>query len=115
MKKLRFATPEEVESVRAKSDLTGKWRMLALDTPHGPILSVLRQIEELDPVHYPEGCEDRYKVLNQNNLESYMFGAGIEQFYFNVKDSDEKWKNVVKTYGAVETSEAPEIRFKKVL
>lgn len=115
MKKLRYATEEEIMSIAATSDLNPTARVLVTDTPHGPIFNVVKQVIELDPVHLPEGCEDRFKLLNANNMEAFLMGAGVGAYYFNIHDEDDKWKNVVKNYGAEEISTAPERRFKKVL
>lgn len=115
MKKLRYATPEEIESIRSEADYNHSAIVLAQDTPQGPILSVIKQLIVCDPVKYPEGCEDRYKLLSQNNVENFLMGKGVNEYYFNIHASDEMepWRKVAINYGAEQVSKAPEIQFKK--
>jgi hypothetical protein len=115
MKKLRYATEEEIRSIAQKADYNPSAIVLAQDTPHGPILSVVKQVIEVDPVHYPEGCEDRFKLLSANNVEAFLMGKGVSAYYFNIWNEMEDWQIVVKNYGAEQISMAPEVRFKKVI
>lgn len=116
MNRPRYATKEEIESIQQKADLTETSTVLAWDTPQGPILKVVKyNVVEVDPAFYPEGCQDRFKLCAARDIETYLMAQGVKAYYFNVHETDEKWQNVVKGFGAESTSTAPERRFKKVL
>ena len=115
MNQLRAATPQEIESIKVNSDLDPTCLVVAMDTPQGAILGVIRRPVELDPVHFPQGLDDRYKVLFARDVSTGLMFQGVTHFYFNVDAGDTAWQNVIKKWGAEAVSPAPEIRFKKVV
>lgn len=112
--RIRVATPEEVATIEKNSDCKG-CMVLALDTPEGTPLAVIRTAVEVDPVIYPEKLSNRMKAMFQRDVETVLAAQGVQSYYFNVHASNERMLEAVKTYGAVEQSTEPEIRFKKVL
>lgn len=112
--RIRVATPEEVATVEAVSDCKG-CMVLALDTPEGTPLAVIRTAVEVDPVIYPEKLSNRMKAMFQRDVETVLAAQGVTKYYFNVHATNEKMLEAVKTYGAVPQSTEPEIRFVKVL
>ncbi len=115
MKELRAATAAEVDSIKERSDLDPTCLVVALDTPKGPILGVIRRPVELDPVFFPEGLDDRYKPLFARDVANGLLFQGVTHYYFNIPAGDEAWQNAVKKWGAESVSREPEIRFKKVI
>jgi hypothetical protein len=112
---LRAATTAEIESIRDKSDLDPTCQVVALDTPKGAIIGVIRRPVELDPVHFPEGVDDRHKTVFARDVANGLLFMGVTHFYFNVPADDAKWLAVIQNWGAESVSPAPELRFKKVL
>src|SRR5579859_1330634 len=102
MKRLRMATPEEVEGLQAKSDLDASCSVLALDTADGTAFAVVRMPVEVDPVYFPEGFSDKLKAFFMRDLETYLSARGAFSYYFNIHadDSNEQWRKVVQTWGA---------------
>lgn len=115
MKRLRVATTEEIDSIRLTSDLDPTCIVLALDTPNGTVLSVVRTALEVDPVYFPEGFPDRFKLFFMRDIETFLSAKGALSYYFNVKAEDEQWQSVIKNFGAEQVSPQAEIRFKKML
>lgn len=114
MNRVRKATEEEIEKIKSFSDLSG-CSILALDTPQGPILGVLRTAIEVDPVIYPEALPDRWKLIFQRDVETVLAAQGVPKYYFNLHASNEEWNKEVKKWGAIPQSTEPEIRYVKVL
>ena len=114
---LRAARPEEIEKIKASSDLGPGCAVAALDTPNGPILAVVRHAWEVDPMYFPEGCDDRHKAMFLRDISNYMFGLGAPSYYFNIHASDafKPFREAVVARGAEQVSTEPEIRFKKDL
>lgn len=108
--KIRLATPEEIESIKDKADLTPTSRVLAM----GEQLAVWRIANELDPVFY-NGASDAKKYWFIWGLENILRGAGATEFYFNVSNMDHDYRKIVEHFGAEPTNVEPEIRYKKVL
>jgi hypothetical protein len=117
---LRPATPEEIEKIKATSDLDQTCMVIALDSQKGTSLAVLRVPVEVDPVYFPEGVEPRFKLLFMRDIENFLFGKGVSSFYFNLPASDDfkAYRDAIsnpQTFGAVAVSPQPDIRFKKQL
>lgn len=118
---LRYATPEEIQSVKFSADLEAGCIVLAQDTPSGTILGVVRTVPEFDPVFYPEGVADKSKRRFIENVEAYLMGQGLTHYYFNVQAEDEpgddqaKWIECCENWGAQRTSLKKEYRFKRIL
>lgn len=117
MEALRLATPEEVAKISEGLDLTQSSTVVAFPKKDGdPDLAVLRQVTELDPVIFSEGTDDRRKAMFIWAIESGLKILGIvPEIYFNVDANDTKWQHVIETFGGVQTSKHPELRYKKSL
>lgn len=109
---VRLATPEEIESIKDSSDLGPGCSVYTF----GDAKAVLRQIVEMDPVHYGS-LSNNQKHYFVSNLETFMRLSGVPFYYFNVAASDEftQYRKVVENFGATPTSKEPEIRYKKNL
>ena len=115
LKHVRLASKEEVEALRASSNYSRDSVVFAFDQNAGdPDFAVLRRVVELDPVRFGKRTNDIGKARFVHSLEARMMGMGIEQYFFNVKASDERWQRVIESWGAQRTSPEPEIRFQKV-
>jgi hypothetical protein len=112
--RIRVATSEEVATIAKVSDCEG-CVVLALDTPEGTPLAVIRTAVEVDPVIYPEKLSARWKAMFQRDVETVLAAQGVKKYYFNVHTSNEAMLKVVDTFGAVQQSTEPEFRFVKVL
>lgn len=112
---IRVATPEEVEVIRAASDITPRTAVYAFDNAKTgkPDLAVVRQTVEIDPIYCESGTSRKVAFIwgLQNILRSY----GATEYYFNISPEDEEYKANIEKWGAEQISKAPEIRFKKVL
>lgn len=115
MKRLRLATPEEVEGIRETSDLDPSCIVLALDTQAGTAMAVVRMPVEVDPVYFPAEFSDKLKVFFIRDIETYLSAKGATSYYFNVHAEDEKWIENIKSWGCEQVSETSEIRFKQKL
>jgi len=115
MNRIRLAKPEEVEVIKAVSDLDSTCIVLALDTAQGAPLAVVRTAIEVDPVIYPPELHDRMKAIFQRDIETVLAAKGVAKYYFNVHVDNAAMLEVAKTLGAVQVSTAPEFRFEKVL
>lgn len=112
MEPIRLATKEEIEAIREQADLTPGstvWRM-------GEITGVVRPVMELDPVFYGEAGEQK-KLLFVWGVENMLRATGAPAYYFNVpaKEEFDRYRTIVKKWGAEQTSPEPEYRFKKEL
>lgn len=105
------ATQEQVEAIRDKSDLGPGCSVWSC----GKDLVVARPCTELDPFFFAEGTSDQRKLMLLWGLEGMLRVSGIPAYYFNILESDEKFRAIVERLGAQPTSTAPEIRFKKSL
>ena len=112
--RIRLATPEESKTLEDRGDIQG-CTVLALDTPEGVALAVVRTALEVDPMVFPEGMSNRLKTVFIRDVETVLAAQGARQYYFNVHATNEPMLNFSKHYGAVPTSTEPEIRFKKAL
>lgn len=115
MQRLRSATDEEVEKIRATSDLDATCIVLALDTPQGTALAVIRNPVEVDPVYFPEGASTKLNAFFIRDIETFLSAKGISSYYFNCDPANEVWVEAVKHWGAEQVSTKEELRFKKIL
>lgn len=110
---IRLATPEEIESLQEKMDITPTSTVVTFG---GKDFAVIRHCVELDPVIFAEDTADKRKLLFLMNLETALRLQGLtKEVYFNVRADDVRWQDAIKHWGAEPTSPTPEIRFKKVL
>ena len=115
MNRIRLAKPEEIDKIKEHSDIDAGCSVLALDTHLGTGLAVRRVCEEIDPLVCPEEWNTKLRAVFIRDIETVMAAQGIPHYYFNVLVEDEKWQEVIKTWGAEQLSTAPEYRFKRVL
>ena len=115
--RVRLATQEEVASIADSADLTTASAVFAYDRGEGapPALAVGRLANELDPVIFPEGITDRQRYDFMRLLENHLRLAGVREYYFNIRVSDETWIKTVLVWGAQQQSRGPEFRFRKNL
>lgn len=113
MNLLRPATPEEVASVAAKSDLDPTCQVIALDTPKGPIVYVHRIAHEIDPVHMPEGFTPRHFHQAIRDISNFLLGQGVTHFYFNLHANDPDYIKAMTDERTHPVSTQPDIRFRK--
>ncbi len=116
-RQLRAAKPEEIESIKEKSDIGLNCEVVALDTPKGPIIGVVRIVSELDPVYFPEGIENRWKTTFLRDIETRMTGQGIPAYYFNIDadDANADWRAFQEKWGAKKVFSVPTYRYKTSL
>lgn len=114
---LRAAKKEEIEKIAPQADLDPTCLVIALDSPKGTILAVLRVATEVDPAFFPEGCDTRQKLLFMRDIENFLIGRGVAQYYFNLHadEASVDYRSAVEKWGAQPVSTAPDIRFKKQL
>lgn len=117
MNLLRAATQEECDRIATSSDLDQTCQIIALDTPKGPILSVVRRAVEVDPVHMPEGYTPKHFSAFIRDISTYLLGQGVTHYYFNLHAGEESkhYRDAIESWGAVQVSTAPDIRYKKVI
>jgi hypothetical protein len=109
---IRVATPEEIEAIASKADLTTASQVITFG---GKDFAVLRQCMEIDPMFFAEESSHQRKLIFAMNLETTLRLNGAKEYYFNVPVRDEKYIKVLEALGAQPTSQEPELRFKKVL
>ena len=112
MEIIKYATPEEFEHIIPVSDITNSSSVVTFG---GKDFAVLRNCFEADPVIFHPDTTDKRKALFLMNLETALRIQGLKEVYFNVPISDPQYLEVLKNWGAVQRSNAPELRFKKVL
>jgi hypothetical protein len=116
LKHIRLATQEEVESIRDTSNFPPEFAVFAMDqNPGHPDLAVVKHVVELDPVYFGQDTNDVQKAKFIWGLEERLIGAGVKQYHFSVRDSDERWKKVIASWGGKLLNEFPEARFLKEL
>lgn len=116
MEPVRLATEAEIKAIVKESDLTPASSVVAWGPEGNADLAVLRQVSEIDPIYFREGCEDRRKLMFIWAIENAFRILGTpDSYYFNVHVEDEKWNKVLENFGAIRTSTAPEYRYKKSL
>ena len=113
---VRMATEEETRRIASTSDLSGEYTVLALDNKAGDAdISVFRRVFELDPTHFAESSSVIQRAKFIYALEERMMGAGVREYYFNVKADDVHWQEILKSWGMIPVSPQPDIRFKRIL
>lgn len=115
MKRLRVATPEEVEKIKESSDLDPTCIVVALDTAQGTGLAVIRTAIEVDPVYFAPDWNTKMKTFFVRDIETFLSAKGCISYYFNVDKEAEEWIEHVKHWGAEQISKHPELRFKQTL
>lgn len=108
MDTIRLATIEEIEEIAATSDLVPGSVVVAF----GPDRAVIRNVFEIDPVVCPNPKRKQWLMMN---LETWLRLNGIPQYYFNVDANELDWQDTIKSWGAEQVSQFPELRFKKSL
>jgi len=111
MERLRLATPEEVEKIKAVANLDETSIVLALTTQAGVPLAVVRTVVEVDPVVHPEGMSPRLKAIFQRDIETFLSAKGIPSYFFNVHTDNTEMLSVAETLGGFRQSTAPEFRY----
>ena len=115
---VKLATPEEIETIKATSDLdfaTGVWASHHKD---GKVdIAVTKMVPEMDPVYFSPASDNRRKVDFISSLENMLRAVGIKAYYFNVsaEEKGKAWVEICKAWGAEQLSPGPELRFKKLL
>jgi hypothetical protein len=115
MNRIRLATPEECEGIKAKADLDETCTVFALDSGKGTAFGVRRIATEIDPIIVPDEWDTRLRVIFWRDLETATWAQGAASYYFNVHCDDKEWMDNLIKWGAEKTSTAPEFRFKKLL
>jgi len=111
---IRFATPEEVESIREGADLQPGCVVLAFENAATgkADIAVIRQCIEIDPVVFDEATGARRMAHFMWALAQHLRLTQAPSFYFQTSVTNEKWQQVAKTFGAQQISPEPEFRFK---
>jgi hypothetical protein len=114
MDQIRFATPEEVETIRATSDLQPGCIVLAFENGKTgkADLAVLRTCVEVDPVYFTEETSTRRITMFMWMVAQHLRLTGVPGFYFQTAVDNEEWQKVAKSFGAIQVSPVPEYRFK---
>jgi len=117
LKHIRVATPEEIETIREKSDLMpNRTTVFALDADTGtPDLAVVRECFETNPVVYGSATNDHRRARFLWALEERLLGAGIDRYYFQIDSGNEHYCKVAEAWGAERVSPIPEYRYLKVI
>jgi hypothetical protein len=115
MKRIRLATPEEIESIKPVSDLDEGCTVMALETHKGTGLAVRRVCQEIDPMIPASDWDTKLRAMFTRDLETVLAAQGVKYYYFNVAADDIAWQDVVKNWGAEQVSIAPMLRFKRTL
>ena len=112
MDTIRLATPEEIEGISHKMDITPTSTVISFG---GKDFAVVRTVVELDPVIFDETTGDKRKLFFLTNLETALRLQGNREVYFNLPADDETYRRVMEHWGAAGISETPVVRYKKVL
>lgn len=111
---IRTATPEEIEEIKSKSDLTPTSTVWAWPNERGSAdLGVIRSCTELDPVFFSPESGSQRKALFFWAASNIIKAMGSHEIYFNIDaDAPEEYKNVLNKLGAEPTTSKPQIRYK---
>ena len=109
---IRKATPEEIDAIADRSDITPRTDVLTFG---GKDFAVLRVCNEIDPMIFSEESSVNRRAIFAMNLESILRFQGGQEIYFNVPITDEKYIKLLENWGPSNISREPEFRFKKVL
>jgi ActR/RegA family two-component response regulator len=115
LERLRLATEAEVEAIKEGADLDASCQVVALTTQAGTPTAVIRLAVEVDPINLPAEFPDRLKAVFVRDIETHIASKGVTKYYFNIAADDLQWQEIAKTWGAVQVSHSPELRFVKVL
>ena len=115
MDTIRLATPEEIETIKAKADITGMTTTLAFPGTQGTDFAVIRSVTEVDPVIFAETSSTQRRALFIWGIEIALRALGNPAYYFNVLAADEDWQKAIEHWGAERLSMAPEYRYRKSL
>lgn len=108
---IRPATPEEIQAIASKADLTALARVVAFENN----FAVLKPTFEVDPVIFDPESPKHKRVLFLWGLEQVLRFQGQSEYYFNVSVDNKEFIDDLERLGAVNTSNSPEYRYKKVL
>lgn len=108
---IRPATPEEIEAIKDKADLTPLARVVAFEKN----LAVLKPTLEVDPVMFDPEAPRHKRALFLWGLEQVLRFQGSSEYYFNVSTENKEFIEDVLAMGCVNTSPTPEYRFRKNL
>ena len=113
---IRPASPEEIESIKKHADLTANSSVLVFENKSGePDIAVIRYAVEMDPVFFGKDTSNRRKAAFIWGLQNILRNMGIREYYFMCDPANTEWIKTVKEWGAEETTEQPELRFRKNL
>ena len=115
IQRLRLATPEEIEKIKADSDLDPTCKVLSLDTAMGTPIAVIRLGIETDPVYYPKEFGAKQIAMFSRDILNYLWAQNVERFYFNIDATDTNWADHLKAEGCEQVSKIPELRFKRTI
>lgn len=108
IERITLATPEEVEAIKDKSNLTPSCRVLKMDE----VIGVWRICHELDPL-IPNGASNSKLFRFMAFAEHLMKGAGATEYFFNVPADDPTYHAAIeKHFGAERLSKQPDYRYR---
>ena len=111
MDAIKLATAEQVERIRATSDLYPTSAVLAM----GEDLAVIKAVTEVDPVYFAPDSSTSRRLMFIWGIENWLRLTGVQSYYFDVPVDNETWIHNVKTHGAEQLSTGPVYHYKKVL
>lgn len=111
---IRPGTPEEVEEIRSKSDLTATSAVWSWpNEKSSPDIAVIRQCLEIDPVHFSASSSPHRKAFFFWGLCNMLKATGTREIYFNIDaEGSEEYSAVLEKMGAHRTTDKPQLRFK---
>jgi hypothetical protein len=116
---IRLASAEEIASIVLKSDLDVRvpTQIVAFDNhqTNVPDLAVIKQVFELDPVHFADQSSDKRKALFMWSMMNHLRLIGTPVVYFSIAAGDSEWQQNARNFGVEQVSAAPELRFKMTL
>jgi hypothetical protein len=105
--KIRVATEEEIKEIAAESNLTPMSKVLAM----GKMRAVWKVCHELDPVFFYDAPNTlKYKFLW--GLDNILRGAGLTEWFCNVRADDTEYHKVLEHLGGERQSKQPDYRYK---
>lgn len=111
---IRPGTPEEVEEIRSKSDLTASSTVWSWPNEKAtPDTAVIRQCMEIDPVFFSPTASPHRKAFFFWGLCNMLKATGSRELYFNIDaEGSEDYVAVLEKMGAKRTTDKPQLRFK---
>jgi len=108
LEKIRLATPEEVEEIRAESNLTPMCRVLKL----GEMTAVWRVANEIDPL-IPNGAATTKLWRFMWGIENILKGSGCTEYFYQIPAEDAVYQRAVEEhFGAERLSKQPDYRYR---